>query len=310
MKKVARLVFTIGLLMILTGVILIRKDSIITLFNTHFSSNNAKFSITDVNEYYRNYDFKFVQNISNKVPSNYQDLLNVYYTIINSGVDEFTFYCPRNEYENCIDDVENIANNQTLLSNINNYVHPYNSFSHIETEFDNLGKVTISIERHYNKSDIEKINKKIDEIYKEIYNDNISVQDNIKAFHDYIIENTRYDSDRSDKNIVKYRSDTAYGPLFEGYAICGGYTDLMELFFEKMGLKSYRVSSYLHIWNAVKIKDKWYHIDLTWDDPVLSDGTDDVLHDYMLIDTKKLLELEKSQHNFDQNIFIEVKEVN
>lgn len=310
MKKVARLVFTIGLLMILTGVILIRKDSIITLFNTHFSSNNAKVSITDVNEYYRNYDFKFVQNISNKVPSNYQDLLNVYYTVINSGVDEFTFYCPKNEYENCIDDVENIANNQTLLSNINNYVHPYNSFSHIETEFDNLGKVTISIERHYSKSDIEKINKKIDEIYKEIYNDNISVQDNIKAFHDYIVENTKYDSDRSDKNIVKYRSDTAYGPLFEGYAICGGYTDLMELFFEKMGLKSYRVSSYLHIWNAVKIKDKWYHIDLTWDDPVLSDGTDDVLHDYMLIDTKKLLELEKSQHNFDQNIFIEVKEVN
>lgn len=310
MKKVARLVFTIGLLMILTGVILIRKDSIITLFNTHFSSNTAKVSITDVNEYYRNYDFKFVQNISNKVPSNYQDLLNVYYTVINSGVDEFTFYCPRNEYENCIDDVENIANNQTLLSNINNYVHPYNSFSHIETEFDNLGKVTISIERHYSKSDIEKINKKIDEIYKEIYNDNISVQDNIKAFHDYIVENTQYDSDRSDKNIVRYRSDTAYGPLFEGYAICGGYTDLMELFLEKMNLKSFRVSSYLHIWNVVKIKDKWYHIDLTWDDPVMSDGSANLLHDYMLIDTKKLLELEKSQHNFDQNIFIEVKEVN
>lgn len=310
MKKIARLIFTIGLLMILTGVVLIRKDSIITLFNTHFSSNNNKVNITDVNEYYRNYDFKFVQNISNKVPGDYQDLLNVYYTVINSGADEFTFYCPKNEYENCIDDVESIANNQTLLSNINNYVHPYNAFSHIETEFDNLGKVTITIDRHYSKSDIEKINKKIDEIYKEIYNDNISIQDNIKAFHDYIIENTKYDSDRSDKNIVKYKSDTAYGPLFEGYAICGGYTDLMELFFEKMGLKSYRVSSYLHIWNVVKIKDKWYHVDLTWDDPVLSDGTDDVLHEYMLIDTKKLLELEKSQHSFNQDVFIEVKEVN
>lgn len=310
MKKIARLIFTIGLLMILTGVVLIRKDSIITLFNTHFSSNNNKVNITDVNEYYRNYDFKFVQNISNKVPGDYQDLLNVYYTVINSGADEFTFYCPKNEYENCIDDVESIANNQTLLSNINNYVHPYNAFSHIETEFDNLGKVTITIDRHYSKSDIEKINKKVDEIYKEIYNDNISIQDNIKAFHDYIIENTKYDSDRSDKNIVKYKSDTAYGPLFEGYAICGGYTDLMELFFEKMGLKSYRVSSYLHIWNVVKIKDKWYHVDLTWDDPVLSDGTDDVLHEYMLIDTKKLLELEKSQHSFNQDVFIEVKEVN
>lgn len=308
MKKIARLMFTIGLLMILTGVILIRQDSITTLFNTHFSSNNTKVNITDTNKYYRDYDFLFVQNISDKTPSNYQDLLNVYYTVINSGKDEYTFYCPRNEYEDCITDVESIANDQTLLSNINNYVHPYNSFSHIETEFDNLGKVTITIERHYSKDDIEKINKKVDEIYNEIYNDNISPYDNIKAFHDYIINNTKYDSDRSDKNIIKYRSDIAYGPLFEGYAICGGYTDLMELFLEKMELKSFRVSSHMHIWNVVKIKDKWYHIDLTWDDPVLSDGTDSILHDYMLIDTNKLLELEKTQHNFNQNIFLEVKE--
>lgn len=308
MKKIARLMFTIGLLMILTGVILIRQDSITTLFNTHFSSNNTKVNITDTNKYYRDYDFLFVQNISDKTPSNYQDLLNVYYTVINSGKDEYTFYCPRNEYKDCITDVESIANDQTLLSNINNYVHPYNSFSHIETEFDNLGKVTITIERHYSKDDIEKINKKVDEIYNEIYNDNISPYDNIKAFHDYIINNTKYDSDRSDKNIIKYRSDIAYGPLFEGYAICGGYTDLMELFLEKMELKSFRVSSHMHIWNVVKIKDKWYHIDLTWDDPVLSDGTDSILHDYMLIDTNKLLELEKTQHNFNQNIFLEVKE--
>ena len=165
MKKIARLMFTFGLLLILTGVILIRKDSITTLFNTHFSSNNTKFSIKEVNEYYRDYDFLFVQNISGKVPSNYQDLLNVYYTIINSGKDEFTFYCPKNEYTDCISDIESIANNQTLLSNINNYVHPYNAFSHIETEFDNLGKVTITIERHYSKDDIKKINEKVEEIF-------------------------------------------------------------------------------------------------------------------------------------------------
>jgi hypothetical protein len=308
MKKIARLVFTFGLLMILTGVILLRKDSISTLFNTHFSSNNAKVEITDVNEYYRDYDFMFVQNINDKVPSNYQDILNVYYTIINAGKDTYTFYCPKNEYENCLSDVENIANNQTLLSNINNYVHPYNQFSHIETEFDNLGKVTISITRPYSKSDIKKINKKVDEIYDELYNERLSVEDNIKIFHDYIINSTKYDSDRSDKNIINYRSDVAYGPLFEGYAICGGYTDLMQLFFEKMNLKSFRVSSYMHIWNAVQVKDKWYHVDLTWDDPVMSDGSERLNHEYMLIDTTKLLELEKTQHKFDQNIFLEVKE--
>lgn len=308
MKRIAKIAFTLGLLLIVTGVIIIRKDSITTLFNTYFSSNTAKVNITDTNEYYRDYDFLFVQNIKDKVPSSYQDLLNVYYTVINSGKDTYTFYCPKNGYDNCLTDIESIANDQTLLSNINNYTHPYNQFSHIETEFDNLGKITINVERPYSKSDIKKINEKVDELYNELYNDKLSKKDNIKIFHDYIINNTKYDSNRSDHNIIDYRSDVAYGPLFEGYAICGGYTDLMQLFLEKMGLKSYRVSSYMHIWNAVEIDDTWYHVDLTWDDPVLSDGTERLSHEYMLIDTKTLLELEKTQHKFDQDVFLEVKE--
>ena len=310
MKKVAKTIFTFGLLLILIGVIILRRDSITTIFNTYFSSNNTKIDITDVNEYYRNYDFEFVQIIKEKEPSSYQDILNAYYTIINSGKYEYTFYCPKNGYDNCLNDVESIANNQSLLSNINNYVHPYNQFSHIETEFDNLGKVTVTIERPYSTNDIKMINEKVNEIYKEIYNKNVSYEDNIKAFHDYIINNTKYDSDRSDNGVIRYKSDIAYGPLFQGYAICGGYTDLMQLYLEKMNLKNYRVSSYMHVWNAVEIRDKWYHIDLTWDDPVAIDGTDRLSHDYMLIDSNKLLNLEKSQHNFDQDIFIELKEDN
>ena len=310
MKKIAKLVFTFGLFLILIGVVLIKKESIITLFNTYFSSDNTKVSINDVNDYYRDYDFMFVQNINDKVPSNYQDLLNVYYTVINSGKDSYTFYCPKNEYKDCISDVESIANDQTLLSNINNYVHPYNQFSHIETEFDNLGKTTIYITRAYSKDDIKKINKKVDILYKQLYSDELSDEENIKLFHDYIINNTKYDEDRSDKNIINYKSDTAYGPLFEGYAICGGYTDLMQLFLEKMNIKSYRVSSHLHIWNAVNLNNTWYHLDLTWDDPIASDGADRISHDYMLINTKKLLEIEKTQHNFDQDIFLEIKEAN
>ena len=310
MKKTAKLVFTIGLLLILIGVVILKRESIVTLYKTYFSSRDITFSITDFNKYHRDYDFMFVQNINDKVPSNYQDLLNIYYTVINSGKTSYTFYCPKNGYDECISDVENIANNQTLLSSINNYVHPYNTFSHIETEFDNLGKVTIDITKTYSDHDIRLINNKVDKIYKELYNEKDTPQENIKRFHDYIINNTIYDSDRSDNNIIVYKSDTAYGPLFEGYAICGGYTDLMQLFLEKMNLKSYRVSSYLHIWNVVEIDDKWYHIDLTWDDPITPDGSNRLSHDYMLIDTKKLLDMEKTQHNFDKDVFLEIKEAN
>ena len=185
--------------------------------------------------------------------------------------------------------------------------HPYNAYSNIETEYDTLGKVTIKLTRNYTKEEIDKINKKIDELYpKLVTSDN--VRDNIKNVHDYIINNSKYDSNRSDNNVVEYHSDIAYGPLFEGYAICGGYTDLMQLFLEKMNLKCYRISSQSHIWNAVEIDNKWYHIDLTWDDPVVSDGKDYLYNDYFLITTNELINKEKTQHNFNQKRFIELKQ--
>ena len=126
-----------------------------------------------------------------------------------------------------------------------------------------------------------------------------SLENNIKNVHDYIINNSKYDSNRSDKGVTSYKSDTAYGPLFEGYALCGGYTDLMELFLERMNIKSFKVSSENHIWNAVYINNNWKHLDLTWDDPVATDGKDYLEYNYFLIDTDQLLTLEQTEHNFN-----------
>ena len=81
----------------------------------------------------------------------------------------------------------------------------------------------------------------------------------------------------------------------------------MSRLLEKLNVKSYRVSANNHIWNAVNIDDKWYHIDLTWDDPVIPNGEQVLEHDYFLIDTKKLLEIEPSSHNFNQEVYYELK---
>ena len=138
---------------------------------------------------------------------------------------------------------------------------------------------------------------------------NDSTYNNILRVHDYIINNSKYDSDRSDKNIINYKSDIAYGPLFEGYAICGGYTDLMQLFLEKMKIKSFRVSSNQHIWNAVDFENNWLNLDLTWDDPIVNDGSIDYLeHNFFLIDTNKLHQIETTEHEFDYDRYSELKE--
>lgn len=301
-----KILATLGLIFIFIGLFLMKKDDIFTIFNDYVLKENKVVTIGEKNEYYRDYDFTFVKNTNNFSPSNYQDILDIYYTVINAGKSNFTFYCPK-EYTSCIDDIKELANDQNTLSDINNYVHPYNGFSHIESEYDSLGRVTINIVRNYTEEDINLINKKIDELMPQLTSNYNSLETNIKNVHDYIINNARYDSARSDNNVLTYKSDTAYGPLFQGYAICGGYTDLMQLFLERLNVKNFRVSSDNHIWNVLYINNTWKHLDLTWDDPVASDGKDYLEYNYFLINTNQLLTLEQTQHNFNLEHYTELK---
>lgn len=301
MKKV----LTLALLMIILGLTINYREPILKLIDGYLYPNNVT-SLGEVGPYYRNYDFNYVKQTTNFTPNSKKDLLNIYYTFINAGKNQFTFYCP-NEYENCIEDVKELANNQDALSDINNFVHPFNSFNNIETKFDSMGRVTINLTKNYNAEQINIINQKVDQLTPSLINNNLSVIDNIKIIHDYIINNTKYDSKRSDENILTYDSNIAYGPLIQGYGICGGYTDAMQLFLEKLNIKNFRISSNNHIWNAVYLDGKWYNLDLTWDDPVITNLDTDVLeHNFFMIDTAKLLEIEKTEHNFNQEVYSEL----
>ena len=292
-------------LIILFGFTFVFRQPLYNLYRTYFIKENKDVTLTNTNDYTRNYDFNYVQTTNDFTPNEYQDLLNIYYTVLNSGVKEFSFYCP-DEYSSCINDIDSLANNQKVLSTINNFVHPFNSFKHLETSYDDYGKVTLKIEHIYSNSDIKLIKAKVKEIEKEIWNNSMSNEDKIKEAHNYIINNSKYDKDRSDNNIVKYKSDTAYGTLLEGYSLCGGYTDAMELFLEDMNIKSYKIASENHVWNAIYLNNTWYHLDLTWDDPITTDRSDILEYNFFLITTSELNELENEQHNYDKNIYSEL----
>ncbi len=301
MKKYIILIF----LIILFGFTYAYRKPLYNLYRTYFVKENKDISLEESNEYTRDYDFNYVQITDNFSPLEYQDLLNIYYTVLNSGVEEFSFYCS-SEYSDCLDDVSSLANNQRVLSTINNFVHPFNSFKHLETSYDDYGKVTLKIEHIYSSSDIKLIEAKVESVEEEIWQDDMSVDEKIKEAHNYIINNSKYDSDRSDNNIVNYKSDTAYGTLLEGYSLCGGYTDAMELFLEDLSVKSYKIASENHIWNAVYLDDTWYHLDLTWDDPITTDGSDVLEYNFFLITTSELKVLEAEQHNYDTNVYSEL----
>ena len=271
--------------------------SLLVLFNIDtisdkialFLENNKKVSIPSPNDYYRNYDFKFVQQSKEYVPYSYQGLLNIIYST--------------DEYSDCLKDVNKISKDTTLLSNINNYVHPYNNYSKIGIVTKTSGEVTINITKLYSEDDIDKINKGVDDIITKYITNDMSDDDKLLKIHDYIINNTRYDINKS--NSASY---TALGPLFNGTAVCSGYADLMTIFISKFGLKNYKVASNTHVWNAVLINGEWLNIDLTWDDPITKDSEVDTLqHDFFLVNTNKLLEFDTKDHKFDTTVYQELK---
>ncbi len=291
-------------LILLLGVAYLYRENIIVFYVDHFIKIDKDVKLSGQNSYARDDSFKYVQITDNFSPQNKQDLLNIYYTVINSGKEQFSFYCP-DSYTSCMADVKDLANNQTVLSHINNFVHPFNGFKHIETEYDSLKKITIYIEKTYSQEQIDEINKKVAEIYKEEIKSTDTDEEKIKKIHDYIINNSKYDVDRSDSKIVKYDSDTAYGNLIQGYGLCGGYTDSMAIFLNLFKIPNYKISSENHVWNAVKLEDKWYHLDLTWDDPITTNQTDILEYNFFLIDTNELKEIENEQHNFPLDIYQE-----
>ena len=194
MKKAFCIIF-----LLLTGIFAYKyRENIVLVYNQYFVPIEDKVTKLEKNQYYREYKFPFAKNTESFIPTSNDDLLNIYYTIVNSGMTEFTFYCSK-EYKECVNDVNDLANNQNLISNINNFVHPYNSFKTITTEVESTGKVTLTIDKVYNEEMIVILNYKVDEIIKKIIKDSDSSKDKIKKIHDYIINNTTYDKDRSDK---------------------------------------------------------------------------------------------------------------
>ena len=295
-------------------VVLLNVDSITNRI-IFFLNQNSTTTIEIKNEYYKTNNYIFVSNTDFYTPYGIEDLLNIMYSIINSGTTNFTFYCPK-EYTDCVNDMKDITIDKTLLTHLNNFVHPFNSFSSIEASISDSGEIIIKVNYLYTEEEKDKINAKVDELLNTLITPDLTEDyDKIKAVHDYIINNTKYDLDNSEE----LKSYTAYGPLFNNAATCNGYTDLMAIFLTKMGYDNYKIATTDdlenptegHVWNAVKIDNEWYHLDLTWDDPVSTDGKDYLYHKYFLIDSEELktadANITSTDHVFDETIYSELK---
>lgn len=100
--------------------------------------------------------------------------------------------------------------------------------------------------------------------------------DKERVVHDEIIKNCEY-SNNTD-NIYR---NSIYGVLIYKSASCEGYAKTSKYLFDLLKMESYVITgnSYsptgelqAHMWNIINLGGNYYHLDLTWDDPVTEDG--------------------------------------
>ena len=256
------------------------------------------------NEYFKKQNYSYVQNTEDFIAKDKNHLKNILYTIVNSGETKFTFYCDDN-YKECNKDIVALVKDKNLLSNLNNFVHPYNSFKSLNASYDNYGKVKVKVKHLYTEKEIEETNKIVDKVLKEKTNDKMDNKKKIKAIHDYIINNGKYATDDYRKKNPDQSYNKAIDILKNKYGLCGAYSDSMAIFLNELGIDNYKITSESHIWNLVNIDKKWLHLDLTWDDPVTKNGKDKLEKMFFLIDNKQLKKLKVTKHDYDKEVYKE-----
>ena len=276
-------------------------------FVAHNFIYNKEVLVQSKNEYYKSDHYSFVEKSDNLFVENKQDVLNILFTNINNGEREFHFFCAYT-YDMCEDHISKIAKDPETLTNINNFVHPFNTYESLRITINGLGRVTVVSNPLYTDEQIEEINLWVDNVLEDKVNDNMSLRRQLLTIHDHIIRSTTYDNLRADaitrgEKILGNHSHIAYGIVSEGRAVCGGYTDLMAIFLERFGINNFKISSEDHIWNYVEYNGEWFHLDLTWNDPQAEDGRQILLHDFFLITTEDLEAFNTGQHIYDKNVF-------
>ena len=191
-----------------------------------------------------------------------QELLGKYY---QSAIEAYTYDNPDVFYLSPNKMYLNVETT-TKRNNVTYYVYINSGkeANYLIDEFSSKAEVDDAI------SQIEQVRNKI------LQNKKAKTYENIKMIHDYLIENTEYDTTISKSNIYNI-----YGAMVKGEAVCEGYARSFKYLMDTLGIPCTLVigkgtnsegRTENHAWNYVQIGDDWYALDATWDDPVSNSG--------------------------------------
>ena len=133
------------------------------------------------------------------------------------------------------------------------------------TDGRRLYSINYRLEYYTTAEEEQAVTEKINETITDLDLNSGSDYIKIKKIHDFVCDTIQYDYINVSNTDYKYQF-TTYGALFKGRAVCQGYATLFYRLCREVGIPVRVITSSNHAWNIVKIDDKYYNIDCTWDD--------------------------------------------
>ena len=180
------------------------------------------------------------------------------------------------------------------------------SFTYWESSYwshnNEVTNVTYSITYTYDQEKEKQLEKDLINTLTDILSSDMDMITREKTIHDWIVTHTSYDLNAlNGNNPLAY---TDYGAFENGLAVCEGYSILTNRMLYMAGIENMIISgvainekgSGAHSWNIVKLFDDWYHLDVTWDDPIGA-PPNYIGYDYFNLSDKEI----SKNHFWDKN---------
>lgn len=247
-------------------------------------------------ETYINFEFSvgyFSDNIKKIYAFNQSELDSIVARHLEVRDMDFTVHFLGNVSDEMVDPMKSI----NLAGEKDDYLkNSIRSMTYQNTTFNKSKLIRYDIKYYANYEQEQYINQQTDLILKKIIKPGMNVHEKERAIHDYLVLNIAYDDSE------QYGS--AYDALTNNKAVCHGYTLLAYKLLEKTDIKSLTIDSpeMKHTWNLVYIEGAWYHLDVTWDDPI-PDVAGRVLYNYYNLSDNEIMYRRSKKHIWDRKSY-------
>ncbi|MBS7298334.1 MAG: hypothetical protein KIG65_04570 [Eubacteriales bacterium] len=160
---------------------------------------------------------------------------------------------------------------------------------------------------------IDEYNKAIDYAFSKAVSSDMSDLEKLISIHDYLADSASYslviasgtDAEQDAYNLAN--DNLVYSPysalVGDRITVCQGYSLAFKLLCNIAGIEcGYALSDAInHIWNVVEYNGNYYHIDVTWDDPLVNNGNFHAVlfRDFMISEERKAERISQTYPSLD-----------